>query len=150
MKIFSLLMLGTMAQCSFGASYAVPVPAELADYAYYSNTKAVGSIKDKVLTVQYHLPQALVGKKAPCLVFTGKAEAAFIQVSGNHVYGVCMQSKEKPLTCLLRYPQLEIDEVSRDEAIKETYPADALTMRMEVGRLFHHDPAGILSLTLTP
>ncbi len=149
MKTLSLLILGMMAQIGFAASYSVPVPAKLLDFANYPDTKASGTMKEGVLSVEYFLPTALVGKKAPCLTFTGKAESAFIPVSGKHVHGVCMLSKLKPMTCVLRYPELQIDEPSRDEAIKEAFTGETLMMRTEVGRLFHNDPAGILSLDLT-
>ena len=150
MKTLSLFLLTLLSQTTFAAGYSVPVPDDLADHAHYSNTVANGAIKDGVLTVYYELPATLVGKSAPGLTFTGKATGAFITVSGKFVNGVCMRSKVKPMTCVLRYPGLEINAASRDEAIRETFSGELQVARLEVGRLFGNDPAGILSLELMP
>ena len=150
MKTLSLLFLALMANTGIASSYGVPVPDELADYSSYSNTPASGTIKDGVLSVSYCLPEVLVGKKTPELRFTGRVTSDFIQVSGPHVHGVCMRSKIKPLTCVLRYPELRIDVASRDEALDAAFSGEALAMRREVSRLFISDPAGILSLQLAP
>ncbi len=143
----TLLMLSLLSPTLFAASYSVPVPEALVNFAHYTNTVAVGAMKDGVLTVDYDLPATLVGKNQPGLTFTGKAAGKFVPVAGKNVNGVCMRASNR-LTCLLRYPGLKIDAVTRDEAIQETFDKETIAMRMEVGRFFGNDPAGILYLDL--
>ncbi len=151
MKTLKLLLLGVLSQTGFASSYSVPVPESLADFAHYTNTVANGSIKNGVLTVEYELPEALVGKITPSLVFNGRVTAGpFINVSGQFIRGTCMRTKLKPLTCMLHYSGLMIDAASRDAVIKETFSGEMLAARMEVGRLFGNDPAGILFIDLAP
>lgn len=134
-----------LATQAIAVTYSVPVPAELASDALFSTT-GVAKLKGKTLEVGYHLPEELVGKNGPGLHFTGTVTSQFVKVAGNGVNGVCMLSEAKPLSCMLKYPDLVIDTVSRDEVLRSKFFGDALNRRQKVAELFSNDPAGILSL----
>lgn len=133
---------------SFGATYDVPVPTELAKHGQWLLKDAHATIEGNILSAAYRLPIDLAGKNAPEFRFNGKLGSSFIQVSGDGVYGVCMRSAEKPLACMLKYPSLDIDEASRDEVLKTNFSGVDLLARGKVVRLFSNDPAGILSINV--
>ncbi len=152
MKLVVVLMSAVFTMAASAASYHVPVPDSLLKANDYTPTKAEGSIVNGKLNVTYCLPTELVGDKAPTFTFTGNAGASdFVNVSGDDVYGVCMFSKAKPMTCMLKYPNLkpQIDEEVRDLAINKTFPADVVGNRLEVAKLFQENPAGLLTLDVT-
>ena len=118
MKRIGLIIMGLLAHGAFANYYSVPAPEEFKEAARFKDTKATAVLKDGVLSVTYDLPTELAGKH--CIDFTGKVNGNFAQVSGKGVNGVCLLSKGKPLTCMLCYPDLIIDEAAGDDAIKQS------------------------------
>ncbi len=149
-RILTLLTLA-MACMAFGADYHVPTPEALQASSEYQPTGTSATVTNGVLEVHYCLPPELVGDKAPEFQFTGTMSSNFVAVKGSDVYGYCMVSTDKPLTCMLKYPGLEneIDMTSRDAAIRAKFAVDDLPNRFAVANLFHSEPAGLLTIDIT-
>lgn len=145
MRPVFLLIAITFASLASAAPYTVPVPAELYPHARFDAHDVKISLEKGLLEVSYCLPTELVGGTAPTFQFTGEIKGNFVEVSGDHVDGVCMVAKDKPVTCMLKYPGLRIDTESRDAALTAKFKGEELVARKEVARLFGNDPAGILS-----
>ena len=145
-KYLLLALLLLTARISFGATYDVPVPTELASHSQWPLKDTQSTLEKDMIAVAYRLPVDLAGKDTPEFEFRGKLGSGFFQVGGDGVYGVCMRSAAKPLVCMLKYPSLAIDEPSRDAALKAKFSGEELLAREKVVRLFSNDPAGILSI----
>ena len=144
MKTLLLLALA-LGPTAFAARYGVPVPADLASQSYFDIGKVSAELTDGKLEVYYHLPTGLVGKIHSGFHFSGDTRnGSFVSVEGAGVYGVCMVASAKPMTCMLKYPELAIDTPSRDEVLRSQFSGDQLVLRQEVARVFSNDPAGIL------
>lgn len=133
---------------TYAASYSVPVPTELADHNVWSPTQAVAKLDGKKLDVTYQLPPELVGASCGPFRFTGELSGSFADVTGDGVYGTCMQAGEDRLTCILKYPEMTIDEKSRDAAMGKKFDGTELVARKKVANFFRDDPAGILLIEL--
>lgn len=142
-----MLLLALLSPSLVAVTYDVPVPPELAGEARWDLSDASARIDGNQLTVHYRLPVGLVGATVPRFGFTGTIKGSFVNVEGSDVYGVCMLSVNKPMACSLKYPGLEIDEVSRDEALKKNFSGNSLDLRKRTVRLFKDDPAGLLQIT---
>jgi hypothetical protein len=141
----------SVAKLAGAASYQVPVPHELLPYSQWDLAqKAEASIDGKKLSVRYKLPGDLVGNDHPGFAFSGNINSSFVGVAGNGVSGYCMLAENKPLTCMLKYPEMAIDAAARDKALAENHTGEALIQRTKVARLFGADPAGILSVSILP
>jgi len=150
MKKIVVLMTLVSAFVANATVYHVPVPDALQSASEYTPTLSDATVTNGILTVHYCLPPVLVGDKAPEFSFTGPMSKNFVEVKGDDVYGYCMVSTDKPLTCMLKYPGLSIDEASRNQAIKDVFaPADQEN-RLSVAEKFQSEPAGILSIEITP
>jgi len=138
------------ATVGMASTYSVPVPTDLVDHSHWnisghSSAKLTGS----TLTVRYQLPADLVGEGKGRFQFTGEVgDSPFVNVKGSGVYGTCMQANGKPLTCMLKYPELAIDPTAVDQAIGQHFTGSEADVRKRVARLFSADPAGILSTDL--
>jgi hypothetical protein len=147
MKFQFLGLLYVLSSLLSAASYQVPVPFDLTDYSRWASIEATAKLENSQLSVTYQLPSELVGKNAPPISFTGKVADNFSEVTGKHVRGYCMISEDKPLTCLLHYPQSIVNENAQDEALKAAYKGTELDFRTKVARLFSADPAGLLMVS---
>lgn len=147
-KNIYFLFFALVAPVSYAASYSVPVPTELADHNVWGLTKAVAQLDEKKLDITYQLPPELVGTTCGPFHFTGTLSGSFADVSGDGVYGTCMQAGEDRLTCILKYPDMVIDEQSRDAAMEVKFPGAELISRKKVANFFRDDPAGILLIEL--
>lgn len=147
-------ILAILSQCAvavFAASYQVPAPVELLKFAQWDIAdRAEAVVEGTTLKVHYQLPSDLVGEGNGKFAFTGKVSGRtpFVNVEGDGVFGSCMFSKDKPLTCMLKYPGMEIDVAARDLALELNHRGDALGFAnfSQVSRLFSADPAGLLSV----
>jgi len=147
MKYFPLCLL--LSLNAMAATYQVPVPAELKDYATWDIGENAGArLNGDTLSVGYHLPSDIAGDVG--FQFSGKVTptSSFVAVSGKGVTGNCMFSKEKPLVCMLKYPRLQIDEDAVDTSIASHFSGDEADFRKRVARLFSADPAGLLTVEL--
>lgn len=147
MKLISLFT-ALFALAANAYVYHVPAPNNLQAESEYMPTSATATVTNGMLSVHYCLPASLVGDKAPEFSFTGTVTTDFTEVSGSDVYGYCMFAKDKPLTCMLKYPGLDIDDTSRDQAIQKDFPTD-VSNRIAVAKLFESEPAGILNVDVT-
>lgn len=147
-KNLSFLFFTFVASVAYAASYSVPVPTELADHNVWSPTQAVAQVQEKKLDVTYQLPAELVGTTCGPFHFTGTLSGSFADVTGDGVYGTCMQAGEDRLTCILKYPEMTIDEKSRDAAMEVKFAGAELLARKKVANFFRDDPAGILLIEL--
>ena len=151
--LHTLIVLFALSLSTLGISgtYDVPVPDELQGSARWRDISAQASQdKDNVLHVRYILPPDLVGIHDAVFEFNGKVEGSFAAVSGAGVYGNCMISEEKPLTCILKYPGLDtkINEAIRSDELKKKFTGSELTRRETVVGLFGADPGGLLMVEL--
>jgi len=148
-NVFKLFLMATIGQFAIASgSYEVPASAELAAHAKWERIEASAEISDGELKIRYCLPSDLVGKRLHQIVAMGQVDGKFVAVSGKHVSGYCMISLGKPLTCILRYPKMPIDVVSRDESLRQNFTGVDFESRSLVAKVFGADPAGLLSVEL--
>jgi hypothetical protein len=129
-------------------TYRVPVPDDLAPFATYELDDASVEIVDGVLTVQFRLPEGLLGFTAPA-TFTGNVAssggAVEVAVSGYMGHGSCRF--DGGVECALAYYAVETDLT----AVTEYWRArgDAfIDARVQVASLFDDDPLGVLRLSV--
>ena len=147
-KSIVLSLIAIASQFALAGTYSVPVPDGLLSASKWE-TDATAYVSGSDITVSYLLPEGLVGKGVDPFVFRGSPSGqSFFSVSGDGVFGTCMLSDAKPLTCMLKYPGLRINEESRNEALKSHFSGQALLDRMQVATLFGNDPAGLLTVKL--
>ena len=147
--MFKALFIFSSSGAIYAASYSVPAPADLGPQAFWDRIEASAKIESNLLTIEYRLPDDLIGKDKPCIIAKGAVlKSSFIPVAGDNVEGYCMQSAIKPLTCMLKYPSTVVDSESRDKVLASHYSGIELELRSKVARLFGADPAGLLSVEL--
>ncbi len=144
--MLKFILTSVISTAAFAASYRVPVPADLDSSAIWNEIRAEASISGDTLSGTYRLPIDLAGARAPAYHFTGKVERTFVHVSGEGVNGYCKLSENKPMTCLLEYPDLVVETTSRDEALNRNFRGSERDRRMQVVTLFSNDPVGLLSV----
>ena len=152
MKTLNLVLAFHLALgAGMAATYSVPVPTDLVDHAHWDiSGHASAQLTGNQLSVRYGLPADIVGEGKGHFAFTGKVgNSPFVNVQGRGVFGTCMLANGKPLTCMLKYPELAIDSAVVDQSLAQHFAGSELDLRMRVARLFSADPAGILSTELT-
>ena len=148
MRPILFFLITLVSHLTHAGSYQVPAPAELVKESNWENVTSSAKIESGVLTIKYCLPTDLVGTHLPMIEASGKVSSDFIKVSGDDVVGVCMRSSQKPLTCMLRYPGMPIDDGSRDESLRSHFRGAQFDLRNKLARLFSADPAGLLTVDL--
>ncbi len=145
----TLTLFHLLAVATYAATYSVPVPTELQDHARWNiSGHAIARVNGDDLQVSYQLPADITGEGNGNFEFTGKITSSFVNVSGAGVYGACMLARSKPLTCMLKYPEMAIDTTSVDKSLATHFSGNEFDIRKRVARIFSADPAGLLSVEI--
>jgi hypothetical protein len=130
-------------------AYQVPVPARLADFARFTLAHVGEKVGDGRLDIYYTLPPEIVGEPGISIHLSGPLdENGFSRVvdSSNGSEGYCLKSEGAERTCLIRYPEIEVDADAAEKFLKQSFKASELDSRREVVQIFKDDPAGLLTI----
>jgi hypothetical protein len=135
---------------SFRARYVVPTPSELADASTYEIERASWLVQDGVATLQYALPEGLVGGRLDVHLAGALApDATAAELTGVQGEGRCTATATT-LTCRETFGDLgelpmSLDVVRRVAARDFGGP---IAHREQVANLFGSDPIGAVEIDL--
>lgn len=141
----------TPTNASFGGSYEVPVPPELAAAAIFDVPEINWVVVDGVATLSYNLPRALVGK-ATRLSFSGPFDAAsgLATLSGPAGTSQCVVSATNIVCSETMQGLLPLNpNLTVVEALAGVGYAGPAADRIAVANRFAGDPIGVARIDLS-
>jgi hypothetical protein len=129
-------------------TYSVPTTPELAPLASFPNTYQIKKTDEGDLTIDYNLPEDLVGSDPIAIHLEGTVDPDsddFVMKSPEGFVGDCHQ-QDAAVNCHVSYYQLRIDAAKTDNFLDNKYKTKPdLGLRKQIARAFDVEPRGIVN-----